>query len=138
LKDYRHRKVDTVFGTVSFRSPRIVSYACERPWYLRAMLVERGVCEFPRGMKAVGGWYPLLLKESLVYLRLWDAGWAEHRETPFWFAVCGNGDNALAAGQLESIGRLQLESPPRLIKERDWWHVPSVSQNRCRAQRSAQ
>jgi hypothetical protein len=34
LKDYRHRKVDTVFGTVSFRSPRIVSCACEPPWYL--------------------------------------------------------------------------------------------------------
>ena len=34
LKDYRHRKVDTVFGTVSFRSPRIVSCAWERPWYL--------------------------------------------------------------------------------------------------------
>jgi hypothetical protein len=34
LKDYRRRKVDTVFGTVSFRSPRIVSCACEPPWYL--------------------------------------------------------------------------------------------------------
>src|SRR5258705_6164883 len=34
LKDYRQRKVDTVFGTVSFRSPRIASCACERPWYL--------------------------------------------------------------------------------------------------------
>ncbi|MFM0077621.1 ISKra4 family transposase [Paraburkholderia sediminicola] len=34
LKDYRQRKVDTVFGTVSFRSPRIVSCACEPPWYL--------------------------------------------------------------------------------------------------------
>ncbi|MFM0085277.1 ISKra4 family transposase, partial [Paraburkholderia sediminicola] len=36
LKDYRRRKVDTVFGTVSFRSPRIVSCACEPPWYLEA------------------------------------------------------------------------------------------------------
>jgi hypothetical protein len=34
LKDYRRRKVDTVFGTVSFRSPRILSCACEPPWYL--------------------------------------------------------------------------------------------------------
>ena len=34
MKDYRNRKVDTVFGTVSFRSPRIVSCACEPPWYL--------------------------------------------------------------------------------------------------------
>jgi hypothetical protein len=34
LKDYRRRKVDAVFGTVSFRSPRIVSCACEPPWYL--------------------------------------------------------------------------------------------------------
>jgi hypothetical protein len=34
LKDYRQRKVDTVFGTVSFRSPRILSCACEPPWYL--------------------------------------------------------------------------------------------------------
>ena len=34
LKDYRNRKVATVFGTVSFRSPRIVSCACEPPWYL--------------------------------------------------------------------------------------------------------
>lgn len=34
MKDYRQRKVDTVFGTVSFRSPRIVSCACEPPWYL--------------------------------------------------------------------------------------------------------
>ncbi|QIE29225.1 hypothetical protein SBC2_73010 (plasmid) [Caballeronia sp. SBC2] len=33
LKDYRRRKVDTVFGTVSFRSPRVVSCACEPPWY---------------------------------------------------------------------------------------------------------
>src|SRR5260370_12266853 len=39
LKDYRNRKVDTVFGTVSFRSPRIVSCACEPPWYL-----ETGFC----------------------------------------------------------------------------------------------
>src|SRR5258708_8236799 len=36
LKDYRQRKVDTVFGTVSFRSPRIVSCACEPPWHLEA------------------------------------------------------------------------------------------------------
>lgn len=34
LKDYRQRKVDTVSGTVSVRSPRIVSCACEPPWYL--------------------------------------------------------------------------------------------------------
>ena len=34
MKDYQQRKVDTVFGTVSFRSPRIVSSACEPPWYL--------------------------------------------------------------------------------------------------------
>jgi hypothetical protein len=34
LKDYRKRKVDTVFGTVAFRSARIVSCPCEPPCYL--------------------------------------------------------------------------------------------------------
>jgi hypothetical protein len=34
IKDYRLRKIDTVFGTVSLRSPRIVSCPCEPPWYL--------------------------------------------------------------------------------------------------------
>src|SRR6202521_1214068 len=36
LKDYRQRKVDTVFGIVSFRSPRIISCACEPPFFLAA------------------------------------------------------------------------------------------------------
>jgi len=36
VKDYRQRKVDTVFGTVSFRSPRIVSCECEPPYFLEA------------------------------------------------------------------------------------------------------
>ncbi|MNT35966.1 hypothetical protein D3C72_1720200 [compost metagenome] len=34
LKDYRMRKVDTVFGRVAFRSARIVSYPCEPPYFL--------------------------------------------------------------------------------------------------------
>ena len=34
LRDYRKRKVDTVFGTVAFRSARIVSCPCEPPYYL--------------------------------------------------------------------------------------------------------
>jgi hypothetical protein len=34
IKDYRSRKIDTVFGTVSLRTPRIVSCPCEPPWYL--------------------------------------------------------------------------------------------------------
>jgi hypothetical protein len=34
IKDYRLRKIDTVFGTVSLLSPRIVSCPCEPPWYL--------------------------------------------------------------------------------------------------------
>ncbi|KAF7961883.1 hypothetical protein AWV80_28375 [Cupriavidus sp. UYMU48A] len=34
LKDYRIRKVDTVFGKVAFRSARIVSCPCEPPYYL--------------------------------------------------------------------------------------------------------
>jgi hypothetical protein len=34
VKDYRQRKVDTVFGTVSFRSPRIISCDCEPPFFL--------------------------------------------------------------------------------------------------------
>src|SRR5471032_3203069 len=42
LKDYRQRKVDTVFGTVSFRSPRIVSCACEPPWHLETASARYG------------------------------------------------------------------------------------------------
>src|SRR5258707_4195509 len=34
LKDSPQRKGDTLFGTVSFRSPRIVSLACQPPLYL--------------------------------------------------------------------------------------------------------
>jgi hypothetical protein len=34
VKDYRLRKIDTVFGTVSLRSPRIISCPCEPPCYL--------------------------------------------------------------------------------------------------------
>jgi hypothetical protein len=34
FKDYRQRKIDTVFGTVSFRSPRIISCDCEPPFFL--------------------------------------------------------------------------------------------------------
>jgi hypothetical protein len=37
-KDYRLRKIDTVFGTISFRSPRIISCPCEPPWYLELPL----------------------------------------------------------------------------------------------------
>jgi hypothetical protein len=33
-KDYRPRKIDTVFGTVRLRSPRIISCYCEPPFYL--------------------------------------------------------------------------------------------------------
>jgi hypothetical protein len=34
LKDYRKRKVDAAFGTVAFRSARIVSRPCEPPCHL--------------------------------------------------------------------------------------------------------
>jgi len=34
VKDYRVRRIDTVFGTVRFRSPRIVSCDCEPPYFL--------------------------------------------------------------------------------------------------------
>jgi hypothetical protein len=34
VKDYRLRKIDTIFGTVSLRSPRIISCPCEPPCYL--------------------------------------------------------------------------------------------------------
>jgi hypothetical protein len=34
VKDYRLRKIDTVFGTVRLRSPRIISCSCEPPFYL--------------------------------------------------------------------------------------------------------
>lgn len=34
IKDYRPRKVETVFGTVSLRNPRIMSCPCESPFYL--------------------------------------------------------------------------------------------------------
>ena len=34
IKDYRHRKIDTVFGTVSFRSPRIITCECDPPFFL--------------------------------------------------------------------------------------------------------
>jgi hypothetical protein len=37
LKDYRRRKVDTVFGTVSVRSPRFISCPCEPPYYLEGL-----------------------------------------------------------------------------------------------------
>jgi hypothetical protein len=34
LKDYRVRRLDTVFGTVRFRSPRLISCDCEPPFFL--------------------------------------------------------------------------------------------------------
>src|SRR5664279_2757277 len=34
IKDYRQRKIDTVFGTVSFRSPRIITCECDPPFFL--------------------------------------------------------------------------------------------------------
>lgn len=34
VKDYRQRKVDTVFGTVTFRSPRLISCHCEPPYFV--------------------------------------------------------------------------------------------------------
>ncbi len=34
IKDYRQRKVETVFGPIRLTSPRIVSCPCEPPWYL--------------------------------------------------------------------------------------------------------
>jgi hypothetical protein len=34
VKDYRLRKIETVFGTVRVRSPRIISCPCEPPFYL--------------------------------------------------------------------------------------------------------
>ncbi|KRB83465.1 ISKra4 family transposase [Noviherbaspirillum sp. Root189] len=37
LKDYRRLKVDTVFGTVSVRSPRLMSCPCEPPYYLEGL-----------------------------------------------------------------------------------------------------
>ena len=36
VKDYRSRKVETVFGFVHLTSPRIVSCPCEPPWFLEA------------------------------------------------------------------------------------------------------
>ena len=36
VKDYRSRKVETVFGLVHLTSPRIVSCPCEPPWFLEA------------------------------------------------------------------------------------------------------
>lgn len=91
---------------------------------LRSMLVERGVGEYPQGMKAGSGWWPLRLKKCVLYLRIWDEGWAEHRETPFWLVAMSNGEHSLTTSQLESIGRLQLERPPRLVKNGYWWHIP--------------
>ena len=37
LKDYRRLKIDTVFGTVSVRSPRLMSCPCEPPFYLEGL-----------------------------------------------------------------------------------------------------
>ena len=34
IKDYRQRKVDTMFGTVTFRSPRIITCDCDPPFFL--------------------------------------------------------------------------------------------------------
>src|SRR5271154_2633686 len=34
VKDYRLRRIDTVFGTVCLRSPRIISCPCEPPFCL--------------------------------------------------------------------------------------------------------
>ncbi len=52
LKDYRIRKVDTVFGKVAFRSARILSCPCEPPYYLEieynpmsAYILERATPE---------------------------------------------------------------------------------------------
>lgn len=38
IKDYRLRKVDTVFGTVRFRSPRIITCECEPPYFMSGPL----------------------------------------------------------------------------------------------------
>ena len=38
IKDYRQRKIDTVFGTVSFRSPRIITCECDPPYFMSAPL----------------------------------------------------------------------------------------------------
>ncbi|MEO8925469.1 MAG: ISKra4 family transposase [Caldimonas sp.] len=52
VKDYRQRKVETVFGVVHLTSPRIVSCPCEPPWFLElpcsplaALLRERATPE---------------------------------------------------------------------------------------------
>jgi hypothetical protein len=37
MKDYWQHKIDTVFGTVSVRSPRIMTCPCEPPDYLEAL-----------------------------------------------------------------------------------------------------
>jgi hypothetical protein len=39
VKDYRLRKIDTVFGTVSLRSSRIISCPCEPPFYMELPIV---------------------------------------------------------------------------------------------------
>ena len=36
VKDYRQRKMETVYGTVHLTSPRITSCPCEPPWFLEA------------------------------------------------------------------------------------------------------
>lgn len=38
IKDYRQRKIDTVFGSVSFRSPRIITCECDPPYFMSAPL----------------------------------------------------------------------------------------------------
>ena len=38
IKDYRQRKIDTVFGTVTFRSPRIITCECDPPFFLTVPL----------------------------------------------------------------------------------------------------
>jgi hypothetical protein len=54
VKDYRQRKIDTEFGTVRLRSPRVISCSCEPPFYLELpifplapLFPERATPELP-------------------------------------------------------------------------------------------
>ena len=55
LKDYRVRRLDTVFGTVRFRSPRLISCNCEPPCFMEVafcpfmfLIPERATPELQR------------------------------------------------------------------------------------------
>lgn len=55
LKDHRLRRLDTVFGTVRFRSPRLVACGCEPPFFLEVdycpfmlLIPERSTPELQR------------------------------------------------------------------------------------------